>query len=364
MLFHLFYPLRAKFAFFNVFRYPSFRTLLAAVLAFFIVYYTIPWFIRKMSVKGIGQPIRDDGPETHRVKSGTPTMGGIVILLAIVLPTLLVGNLLNYYLWIVISVTTLFGLIGLADDMTKVRGKSSKGIPGKLRLALEFLIAGSAIVCLMLCLNFDSSISVPFVKTIIFNPNLSWFYPVFAAVVIVGTANAVNLTDGLDGLAIGPSIISAMTFLLLAYGTGTVIHGFNIAEYLKIPHVPGVEELAVVCGALVGAGIGFLWYNSYPAEIFMGDVGSLSLGGALGTMAVLTKMEVLSILINGLFFVEAVSVILQVASFQTTGKRIFRMAPIHHHFEKKGWAEPKVIVRFWIIAALLSVAAIATLKLR
>jgi phospho-N-acetylmuramoyl-pentapeptide-transferase len=212
--------------------------------------------------------------------------------------------------------------------------------------------------------GFNTHLSLPFIKAEIFNPDLGWLYPVIAMVVIVGTANAVNLTDGLDGLAIGPTIVSSLTFLILAYGAGTVIAGFNIAEYLKIPHIAGIEELAVFCGAMVGAGVGFLWFNAYPAEIFMGDVGSLSLGGALGTVAVLTKMEILSMIINGLFLAEAISVIVQVASYQTMGKRVFRMAPLHHHYEKKGWAEPKVIVRFWIIAALLSLAALGTLKLR
>jgi phospho-N-acetylmuramoyl-pentapeptide-transferase len=364
MLFHLFYPLRAKFGFFNVFRYPSFRMIAAAVAAFFIVYFMIPWFIRRMTGAGIGQPIRDDGPQTHLVKSGTPTMGGLVILAAIIVPVLMLCDLRNYYVWTVVAITLAFGLIGLADDVAKIRGGSSRGIPGKLRLLLEFGISGAALVTLIAVFNFNTHLSVPFIKTEIFEPDLGWLYPFVAMVFIVGTANAVNLTDGLDGLAIGPTIVSAATFLFLAYGTGTIIAGFNIAEYLKIPHIAGVEELSVVCGAIAGAGIGFLWYNAYPAEIFMGDVGSLSIGGALGTIAVLTKMEVLSIIVNGLFVAEAISVIVQVASYQTTGKRVFRMAPLHHHFEKKGWAEPKVIVRFWIIAGLLSLAAIGTLKIR
>jgi phospho-N-acetylmuramoyl-pentapeptide-transferase len=317
-----------------------------------------------MTKAGIGQQIREDGPETHFSKSGTPTMGGLVILCAVMVPVLLLCDLTNYYIWTVVIISTSFGLIGLVDDMMKVRDRSTKGVPGKVRILLEFGIAGAVVVALIMFFNFDTHLSMPFLKMGLFNLDLGILYVVFAMVVIVGTANAVNLTDGLDGLAIGPTIVSSGTFMILAYGAGTIIAGFNIAEYLKIPHIAGVEELAVVCGALMGAGIGFLWYNAYPAEIFMGDVGSLSIGGALGTLAVLTKMEVLSVIINGLFFAEAVSVIVQVVSFQTTGKRVFRMAPLHHHFEKKGWAESKVIVRFWIISGLLALAALGTLKLR
>ncbi|MBI5524796.1 MAG: phospho-N-acetylmuramoyl-pentapeptide-transferase [Deltaproteobacteria bacterium] len=383
MLFHLFYPLRAEFAFFNVFRYPSFRVIAAAVMAFFIVYYLIPWFIRWMRAAGVGQPIRDDGPESHLAKQGTPTMGGVIILCAVIVPALLLCNLKNYYVWTVTVVMVCFGLVGLADDLAKVRARNSKGVPGRLRLLLEFGIAGIALAVITMFYRFSTNFSLPFIKTQIFNPDLGVVYVGLGMLVIVGTANAVNLTDGLDGLAIGPSIVSSGTFLILAYGTGTVIAGFNIAEYLKIPHVPGVEELAVVCGALLGAGIGFLWYNANPAEIFMGDVGSLSIGGALGTMAVLTKMEILSMLINGLFLMETVSVIVQSGVYKyyrrTKGKeyadthRVFRMAPIHHHFERV-WAEdlgrppkevePKVIVRLWLVAGLLSLAALGTLKLR
>jgi phospho-N-acetylmuramoyl-pentapeptide-transferase len=383
MLFHLFYPLRAKFAFFNVFRYPSFRVIAAAALAFFLVYYLTPWFIRRMRAAGVGQPIRGDGPQSHMVKQGTPTMGGVIILVAILVPSLLFCNLVNFYVWTVFAITFSFGLIGLADDLMKVRRRDSKGVPGKLRLGLELLIAGASIASLIVFFKFDTHFTLPFIKTSVFNPDLGWGYVLFAMLVVAGTANAVNLTDGLDGLAIGPTIISSGTFLVLAYGTGTIIAGFNIAEYLKIPHVPGVEELAVVCGAVVGAGIGFLWFNANPAEIFMGDVGSLALGGALGTIAVLTKMEVLSMVINGLFLMETVSVIVQSGVYKyhrrTRGKdyadthRFFRMAPIHHHFERV-WAEelgrdpkevePKVIVRLWLIAGLLSLAALGTLKLR
>jgi phospho-N-acetylmuramoyl-pentapeptide-transferase len=307
----------------------------------------------------IGQQIRDDGPQSHLVKKGTPTMGGILIIFAVVISTLLWTNLSNNYVWLILLVTVGYGLIGFIDDYRKLIGKNSKGIPGKTRLAAEIIIALFVSIIVYLNPGFNSQVTVPFFKTIL--PNLGWGYVLLSTFIIVGAANAVNLTDGLDGLAIGPAIICFATYILFAYFAGNV----KVSSYLRVVHVSGAGELAVFCGTLVGAGLGFLWFNAYPAEIFMGDVGSLSLGGALGTMAIITKQEILLAIVGGIFVVETFSVIFQVGYFKMTGgKRILRMAPLHHHFELKGWAEPKVIVRFWIISILLALMAISTLKLR
>jgi phospho-N-acetylmuramoyl-pentapeptide-transferase len=359
MLYYLLYPLHTTYSFFNVFRYITFRTIYAAITALVICFVVGPWMIKKLKSLQIGQAIREDGPQSHLSKKGTPTMGGILVIFAVVISTLLWANLLENYIWFVIMVTVGFGLVGFMDDYRKLTSSSSRGVSGKARLAGEILIALFLSVVLYMKPGFTSNVTIPFFKTAL--PNLGWGYVFLSTFIIVGTANAVNLTDGLDGLAIGPAITSFMTYLLFAYLAGNI----KIASYLQIPYIAGVGELSVFCGAVVGAGIGFLWFNSYPAEVFMGDVGSLSLGGALGMMAVLTKQEILLAIVGGLFAVETFSVIFQVGWFKLSrGRRIFRMAPLHHHFELKGWAEPKVIVRFWIISILLALVAISTLKLR
>ena len=307
----------------------------------------------------IGQPIRVDGPDSHLSKEGTPTMGGVLILFAVVVSTLLWADLTIDYVWFVLMVTVGFGLIGFIDDYRKLSSESSKGVPGYVKLFGEVIIALFISIILYMKPGFSSSITIPFFKTLL--PDLGWGYVIFSTFIIVGAANAVNLTDGLDGLAIGPVIICFATYLLFAYFAGNV----KISGYLQIPYVAGTGELAIFCGAMAGAGLGFLWYNTYPAQVFMGDVGSLSLGGALGTMAIVTKQELLLAIVGGIFVIETISVIFQVGWFRVSnGKRIFKMAPIHHHFELHGWAEPKVIVRFWIISIILALIAVSTLKLR
>ena len=358
MLYHLLYPLYTTYSFFNVFRYITFRTIYAMITAMIIAFFLGPWLIRKLQSLQIGQSIREEGPNTHFVKKGTPTMGGILIILSVTISTLLWANLTVDYVWLVLLVTIGYGLIGSVDDYRKL-SNGSKGLPGKTRLAAEIMIAVFVSIILYIKPGFNSSVTIPFFKTML--PDLGWGYILLSTFIIVGAANAVNLTDGLDGLAIGPALICFMTYLLFAYFAGNI----RISAYLQIPYVAGTGELAVFCGAMAGAGIGFLWYNTYPAQIFMGDVGSLSLGGALGTMAVVTKQEILLAIVGGIFVLETFSVIFQVGWYKITkGKRIFRMAPIHHHFELKGWAEPKVIVRFWIITIILALIAISTLKLR
>ncbi|MEN6620787.1 MAG: phospho-N-acetylmuramoyl-pentapeptide-transferase [Smithella sp.] len=359
MIYYLLYPLHTTFSSFNVFRYITFRTIYASITALVICFVVGPWLIRKLQSMQIGQQIREDGPQSHLTKKGTPTMGGILVIFAVAISTLLWANLANDYIWLVLMVTVGYGLIGFIDDYRKFAGKNSKGVPGKARLAAEILIALFVSIILYLKPGFNTQITIPFFKTVL--PNLGWGYVLLTTFIIVGAANAVNLTDGLDGLAIGPAAICFGTYVMFAYFAGNI----KVAAYLQIPYVPGAGELAVFCGALVGASLGFLWFNSYPAEIFMGDVGSLSIGGALGMTAVITKQEILLVIVGGIFVVETFSVIFQVGYFKLTkGKRIFRMAPLHHHFELKGWAEPKVIVRFWIISILLALMAISTLKLR
>jgi phospho-N-acetylmuramoyl-pentapeptide-transferase len=371
MLFHLLYPLRVVkgLSWLNVVRYPSTRVIASALSAMVMSFLLGPWFIRQLQTRQIGQTIREDGPQSHQVKAGTPTMGGSLILLALVIPTLLWCDLHNKLLWLVLSVTVGYGAIGFLDDSLKLRLKNSRGLPGKVKMGGQILIAGGVLAVLFWGDAFESAIrlrlALPFVNFSRHPFELhEVVYLAFAMLVVVGSSNAVNLTDGLDGLAIGPVIISAGTFLVLSYGAGAVLGGFNIAKYLNIPHITGAEELAVYCAAMVGSGVGFLWYNTYPATVFMGDVGSLSLGGGLGMLSVLTKNEFVWALLGGVFVLEAVSVMVQVVSFKLTGKRVFKMAPIHHHFELKGWAEPKVIVRFWIISIMLALLALATLKLR
>lgn len=362
MLYHLLYPLADEFNILNLFRYITFRTggaiLTAMVLAFVIGEPLINWLRAK---QGKGQPIREDGPEGHLItKRGTPTMGGFLILLGVGAGTLLWADLTNRYVWVVLLVTFGFGLIGFYDDYLKVTKQNPKGVPGKLKLGLQVIIAGVAAVWInqITAAPLNTSLAVPFLKDVLLN--LGWFMIPFAAFVMIGASNAVNLTDGLDGLAIVPVMIAAASFGLICYLVGNVV----FANYLQIHNVAGAGELAVFCGALVGAGIGFLWFNAPPAMVFMGDTGSLSLGGALGTVSVIVKHELVLAIIGGLFVLETVSVMVQVASFKLTGKRVFRMAPLHHHFEKKGWKEPTIVIRFWIIAVILALAGLSTLKLR
>ena len=359
MLYHLLYPLHTTFSAFNVFRYITFRTIYASLTALLICWLLGPWVIRKLTERRIGQYVRTDGPPAHKTKTGTPTMGGLLLLFAIVTATLLWADLTNFFVWIVLLMTISYGAIGFLDDYLMQVKKESRGLPGRIKIVIQVAIGLLVAGLLYARGDFDTHVSVPFLKQVA--PDLGWAYILFATMVIVGTANAVNLTDGLDGLAIGPMTVAAATYVVLSYVAGHV----KIADYLQIQYVAGSGELAVFCGALVGAGMGFLWYNAYPAQIFMGDVGSLPLGGALGAVAVITKHEILLALVGGIFVVEALSVIFQVGFFKVTnGRRIFRMAPIHHHFELKGWAEPKVIVRFWIIAIMLGLLAVSTLKLR
>jgi phospho-N-acetylmuramoyl-pentapeptide-transferase len=342
----------------NVFRYITFRTFISFFTAFFVCWVLGPHFIQRLVRLQVGQAIRDDGPQTHKKKQGTPTMGGGLILLGIFVPALLWADLYNPLVWASLVVTLGYGLVGYIDDSMKVKKKNHRGVPGKLRLAAEFLIAGSVIALLVYNEVLPTKLYAPFFKE--FSLDLGWGYVVFACLVVVGAANAVNLTDGLDGLAIVPVIINAGTLGILSYVAGHV----KIAEYLTIPYIPGAGEMAPVAAAVMAAGLGFLWFNTYPAQVFMGDVGSLSLGGFLGITAVITQNELLLVVLGGVFVVEALSVITQVISFKLTGKRVFRMAPIHHHFELKGLDETKIIVRFWIISILLAVLSLATLKLR
>ncbi len=351
-----------QFSVLNVFRYITFRTGGAMMTALLLVFMFGPTLIKALKIRqGNGQPIRDDGPQSHIIaKQGTPTMGGLMILAGIIVSILLWGNYSNPYVWIVLGVTVIFGMIGFYDDYLKVTKQSHLGVSGRLRLGIEFVVAGIACVLLSQIgeVPFSTSLTVPFFKDILIN--LGWFFIPFGAFVIVGAGNAVNLTDGLDGLAIVPVMIAAGSFGAIAYLSGNAI----FADYLQIHFVRGTGELAVICGALIGAGLGFLWFNAPPASIFMGDTGSLALGGMLGAIAVATKHEIVLAIIGGLFVLEAVSVIVQVISFKLTGKRVFRMAPIHHHFEQLGWTEAQVVVRFWIIAFVLALAGLATLKLR
>ncbi len=343
----------------NVFRYITLRTFISFFTAFAVCYLVGPTYIRRLKKKqGKSSNVREDTPDRHQVKSGTPTMGGGLIMLSLLVPFFLWMDITNALVIAAMTVTLGFSCIGYLDDHNKVMKKNSKGVSGKVRLLAEFLIAGVVIFYLTQYGHLTTQLTLPFLKNITFE--LGSFYIVFASLVIVGTANAVNLTDGLDGLAIGPVIICAATFSIFAYVAGH----YNIASYLGIPFISGAGELAPVAATIVAAGLGFLWFNSYPAQVFMGDLGSLGLGGFLGTMAVITKNELVMILLGGVFVVEALSVITQVASFKLTGKRIFRMAPIHHHYELKGLDETKIIVRFWIVSILLAVLSLSTLKLR
>lgn len=361
----------------NVFRYSSFRTAGAIYTAFLFVMMFGPGIIDLLRLKqGKGQPIREDGPQSHYVKRGTPTMGGLMILAGITVSTLLWAQLFNPYVWIVLLVTLSYGAIGFYDDFLKVTKRSSQGFSGRQRLVLEVSVAAIATLLMMragtpgpwnpldpafwstISAGFSSSLTVPFFKSVLIPFGVMFIF--VGALIITGAGNAVNLTDGLDGLAIVPVMIAAATFGLISYVVGHA----TFAEYLKVHHVFGVGELAVICGALIGAGLGFLWFNAPPAMIFMGDTGSLALGGCLGAVAVAAKHEIVLAIVGGLFVLETLSVIIQVMSFKWTGKRVFRMAPLHHHYEQKGWRESTVVIRFWIIAVLLALAGLATLKLR
>jgi phospho-N-acetylmuramoyl-pentapeptide-transferase len=346
----------------NVFRYITFRTGGAMVTGALFVFLFGPWIIDNLRLRqGKGQPIRADGPQSHLVsKKGTPTMGGLMILSGLVVSTVLWANPLNPYVWIVLAVTLGFGFIGFYDDYLKVTKQTHAGFAGRTRLLLELLIALAACYALIRLGRepFSTALVIPFFKDVVVD--LGWFFLAFGAFIIVGAGNAVNLTDGLDGLAIVPVMIAAASFGMIAYLAGNAV----FADYLQINYIAGTGELAVLCGAVLGAGLGFLWFNAPPASIFMGDTGSLALGGMLGSIAVAVKHEIVLAVIGGLFVLEAVSVIVQVASFKLTGKRIFKMAPIHHHFEQLGWTEPQIVIRFWIISVMLALAGLSTLKLR
>jgi phospho-N-acetylmuramoyl-pentapeptide-transferase len=399
LLYHLLYGLKGKaswLGWLNVVRYIPFRVIAATITAMIIAFMLGPWFIRTLQKNKFGQVVRHDGPESHFKKRGTPTMGGSLILMAIVLSTVAWADMNNAFVWATITITVFFGCVGFADDHAKFQQNASGGLSARARLLLEFAISGGVFGYLFLgraglppdWLAVRTKLAIPFAAFSKHHIDLPpWAYIIFAVLAVVAIANAVNFTDGLDGLAIGPVMINAGTYLVFAYITGATIAGaviakylhlspsiaaeitrsheaFRFSEYLDLPPLHSTGELAIFCGAMIGSGVGFLWFNTYPAQLFMGDVGSLSLGGALGTLAILTKNELLSILLGGIFVTEMVSVILQVAWFKLFKKRIFLMAPIHHHFEKKGWPEPRVIVRFWVVQVILALLALSSLKLR
>jgi phospho-N-acetylmuramoyl-pentapeptide-transferase len=361
MLFHLLYPLSDQFAVFNVFRYLTFRTAVAVLTSFVLCLLLMPWFIRQLKRLSVGQSIRDVGPERHLDKAGTPTMGGILIVFAVVVPTLLWADLNNAYVWLAVGVMLAFGAIGFADDFLMLRRGKNKGLSARAKMLLTVVVgvaAGAVVLSLPPPYNFEPTVAFPFFKHAVYS--LGLLYLPFVALVLVSTSHAVNLTDGLDGLAIGATLIAAATYAVFAYVAGNSV----VADYLQVPYVRGVGEVAIFCGAMVGASLGFLWYNAHPAELFMGDVGSLAIGGSIGMVAVMAKHEIDLLIVGGLFVIEVLSVIVQVVSFKLTGRRVLRMAPIHHHFELSGWAEPKVIVRFWIAAILFALLSLSTLKLR
>ncbi len=361
MLYHLLSPFGQDFIGFNLFRYITFRTGGALLTSLVICFLFGPRLIRWLKKKqGEGQPIREDGPETHFKKKGTPTMGGLMILVSVIVSTLLWVDLANHYTWIVLLVTAGFGFVGFADDYQKLTKRNTRGVSGKARLLIQILIAGLASWAIVDVAggSHATSVALPFLKDF-FIP-LGGLFFAFAIFVMVGASNAVNLTDGLDGLATVPVLIVALCFGIISYLVGNVV----FANYLQVIHVPGSGELTVFCGALVGACLGFLWFNTPPAQVFMGDTGSLALGSSIGAIAVIIKHEIVLAIIGGLFVMETLSVIIQVASFKLTGKRVFKMAPLHHHFEKQGWSEPTVVIRFWIIACILALLGMSTLKLR
>ncbi|MCK9294907.1 MAG: phospho-N-acetylmuramoyl-pentapeptide-transferase [Desulfobulbaceae bacterium] len=359
MLYHFLYPLHNLYSGFNVIRYITFRCIGAIVTGFLIATVLGPYFIRFLQRHQVGQVVREDGPASHFSKRGVPTMGGVLIIAAVVTSTLLWVDLTNRFVWLILAITVWYGAIGSIDDWRKIKKKNSKGLSAKGKMALQ--IAGVVAVggFLLNQPGFDTSLSFPFLKDV--KPDLGVYYILFMVLVVAGASNAVNLTDGLDGLATGPTVVTSGVYLLFSYLAGHA----GLAAYLQIPFVHGAGEVTVFCGALAGASLGFLWFNAYPAQVFMGDVGSLAIGGALGVVAVIIKQEILLVLVGGIFVMEALSVILQVGYFKISGgKRIFLMAPFHHHFEKKGWVEPKVVVRFWIVSIILGLMALATLKLR
>lgn len=360
---------------FNVFNYITFRTAYATIGALILGFVFGPWLIRRLQRFQIGQQIREEGPSSHQAKAGTPTMGGLLIVMSIVIPTLLLADLRNPYVWLLTFTTLGYGAIGFADDYLKIRKRKSLGLTAKQKIGLQILaslIVGGVLLYLTKTNMYSTRLTVPFFKTLqpdlvmegLFPPSLFFLgyvpFLLFVAIVIVGASNAVNLTDGLDGLAIGCTLIASAALTALTYVSGHKV----LSEYLDIQYIPGVAEVTIFCGAMVGASLGFLWYNAHPAEVFMGDVGSLALGGAIGTVAVVIKQELLLVFVGGVFVIEAMSVMLQVASFKLRGKRVFRMAPLHHHFELMGWKESKVIIRFWIAALIFALFSLSTLKLR
>ncbi len=362
MLYNILVPFAQKFHIANLFTYISFRSGLAILLSMSICLYIGPKLIRYLrSIQKNGQPIRDNGPSSHFNKAGTPTMGGLMILGSTTITTLLLADLSNLYIWIVLFVLISFGALGFMDDYTKVSRNNYSGVSGKLKLIIQFVISALAFIAILYCSRpeFATQLTFPFFKNLFLD--LGYFYIPFAMVVIIGSSNAVNLTDGLDGLAIGSIAIAVASFGLISYLVGNSIY----ANYLQIIHIPHVGEITVLCSAIIGSSLGFLWYNAQPAEIFMGDTGSLSLGGVIGTISVITKHELVLCIIGGVFVIETLSVIIQVSYFKRTGgKRIFLMAPLHHHFEKKGWPESKVVIRFWILAIVFALIGLSSLKLR
>lgn len=376
MIYELLYPLSQRFGWagaLNVLRYTPFRAIMAVLTAMLLSFLVAPWFINALRGKQISQIIREEGPETHFCKAGTPTMGGSLILVSALVPTMLWADVRNVFVLCAAIVTAGYGLIGFLDDRLKIEGHNTRGLPGRYKLLLQFLIGGAVLGYLFFSdsglpgpwLELKSRLSIPFLAFSKHPVSLPvWVYYVLVLIFLVFMSNAVNLTDGLDGLAIGPVMIASSVFTIWAYLAGLVVFGYNVAQYLDIFGLQEMSELAIFGSSIVGAGVGFLWYNTYPAQVFMGDVGSLALGGAIGIMAILTKNELLCVVIGGIFVMEAASVITQVLSFKLFGKRVFLMAPIHHHFEKKGWPEPKIIVRFWIVSILLALVGLASLKVR
>jgi len=358
VLYHLLSWLRDEYSWLNVFRYLTFRSMAAFLFAFVFVIALQPVFIRWLQRRGVqGQPIRDDGPKDHATKKGTPTMGGLVMIAAVTAAGLLLGDLSNAYVWLTMLVMCAYAVVGFIDDWRKITQQNTRGLTKREKFVAQVGIAGTAAL-ILLAIDFPAVLTVPFFKGV--GVSLGLLFVPFVILVVVGASNAVNLTDGLDGLAIGPVMTVALTYGIFAYVTGHK----ELADYLGLFYVSGAGELAIILAAILGGGLGFLWYNTFPAQVFMGDIGALALGGVLGFIAVLTKQELLLVVAGGIFVIEAVSVIMQVYSFRMTGKRIFRMAPIHHHFELKGWAEPKIIVRFWIISIVLAILSLTTLKLR
>lgn len=358
MIYRLLYSLHEYNSFFNVFRYITLRTIYAILTALILSLIIGPYMIEFLKKYQIGQYIRDEGPSHHLSKKGTPTMGGILIIMVVIFTTLAWADLSNIYVWLVLFGFAGFGLIGFIDDYLKVVRKKSDGLAARYKFTLQIIVASTIAAVLYYLPAYSTKLSVPFLKNV--HPDLGWLYIVFVILIIVGTSNAVNLTDGLDGLAIGPVIVSTLVFIIITYVAGHA----KISNYLLIPFINGSGELSVLCGSVFGASLGFLWFNTYPASVFMGDVGSLPLGALLGSVAVISKHELLLVIVGGIFVMETVSVITQVASYKINRKRIFLMAPLHHHYELKGWQEPKIIVRFWIIAIILGLVALSTLKLR